>query len=773
MRKLGNLQFGLLCLAMISAGVGLTGLNKNVNLLTILIITLSGILVGWWLARSRIHGLWGALITIFSGILTLIITVGQLYKPLFSIFKIINANKVDLIHGRIFDKSIASSVWLEIGESINGLIRSIESWVQTFGSGPVADNSLAIGFIWGFTLFLIAAWAAWMIRRNSWTLIGLLPGIALLAFDVYYTESSSGLIWLLLLAFFLINLQAIQNFMSASSRWHSHKNYKTQIEPRLLFYVVLIAIILVLVGAYTPSISIQKVVLEVNRMFEKNNNAVAESLGLDASGYSPGEMLSEESDNLSSRHIIIPPKDLTTDVIMTIEVEGYRALQEEMYLNDEIKPLIRYYWKSQSFDQYTGQLWNVSSSVMSDVEAGELVNSNVGSRSENYEFVRQYVTRIRKTESVYATGELRYLDRPARIILNGHEEFVGAATAASKYTAESQVLLVPVGELKNASTNYADEIREYYLQLPAEFPQKVRDLAFEITSGQNNPYDKALALETFLRQYPYSLDVPVPPIDKDIADYFLFELQKGYCDYFATTMVVMARSVGIPTRLVVGYTRGEFDFETNSFVVIEKNAHSWVEVFFPDIGWVEFEPTSNQPDINRLVESESLDVNENNSIAPTPSVPIPDQIADQKANISPLWWVILSVILIASTLIPMEGWLLHLKSPIDALIAIQMRLFRQGRKWNVHQTRVLTPNEFKKELYSRLERFTWTKDLQKVISLIHQDLEKLTEMCIIGLYSRSGLSADQKNNAIKTWQSMKFRLIRLRWLIWWKNILRD
>jgi transglutaminase-like putative cysteine protease len=87
-----------------------------------------------------------------------------------------------------------------------------------------------------------------------------------------------------------------------------------------------------------------------------------------------------------------------------------------------------------------------------------------------------------------------------------------------------------------------------------------------------------------------------------VADYFLFDLKKGYCDYFATTMVVMARAAGIPARFVSGYSPGAYDAPNAQYVVRELNAHSWAEVYFTDIGWVEFEPTGSIPEIVRMEE---------------------------------------------------------------------------------------------------------------------------------------------------------------------------
>ena len=80
-----------------------------------------------------------------------------------------------------------------------------------------------------------------------------------------------------------------------------------------------------------------------------------------------------------------------------------------------------------------------------------------------------------------------------------------------------------------------------------------------------------------------------------MVDYFLFDLKEGYCDYYATSMAILARAAGLPSRLVVGYASGDYDPANNRYVVTEADAHSWVEIYFTGRGWVEFEPTASLP----------------------------------------------------------------------------------------------------------------------------------------------------------------------------------
>ena len=138
-----------------------------------------------------------------------------------------------------------------------------------------------------------------------------------------------------------------------------------------------------------------------------------------------------------------------------------------------------------------------------------------------------------------------------------------------------------------------------YLALPPGIPMRVLELASELTGGAPTPLDRIRIIESYLRKIPYTLDLPAPPVDRDIVDYFLFDLKKGYCDYYATAMVVMARAIGVPARLAMGYASGSYDSANQRYLVTEADAHSWAEIYFPGYGWVEFEPTGGLPEVQR------------------------------------------------------------------------------------------------------------------------------------------------------------------------------
>jgi len=162
--------------------------------------------------------------------------------------------------------------------------------------------------------------------------------------------------------------------------------------------------------------------------------------------------------------------------------------------------------------------------------------------------------------------------------------------AAGTYITTSLVSIASKDELRKATTSYAATIKAKYLQLPPSVPARVAQLAQTVTAAAATPYDKAEAIETYLRStYQYSTVVKAAPAGRDPVDYFLFDLKADFCEYFASSMAIMLREVGVPARVVEGFTAGEL--VGDRYAVRELNAHAWVEAYFPGYGWIPFEPT--------------------------------------------------------------------------------------------------------------------------------------------------------------------------------------
>jgi transglutaminase-like putative cysteine protease len=174
-------------------------------------------------------------------------------------------------------------------------------------------------------------------------------------------------------------------------------------------------------------------------------------------------------------------------------------------------------------------------------------------------------------------------------LLNPFHNFVSV-----RYTGISQLPSLDRARLEAAGTDYPEAIKETYLQLPNIDP-RIPELARSATQRAATPYDKAATLEAFLKtKYEYTLNLSGTP-GKDPLAHFLFETRAGHCEYFASSMTVMLRTLGIPAREVNGFLPGEFNELGGDYIVRASDAHSWVEAYFPGSGWIVFDPTPDAP----------------------------------------------------------------------------------------------------------------------------------------------------------------------------------
>ncbi|GEN57701.1 hypothetical protein GCM10012290_23120 [Halolactibacillus alkaliphilus] len=245
------------------------------------------------------------------------------------------------------------------------------------------------------------------------------------------------------------------------------------------------------------------------------------------------------------------------------------------------------YWRVDAKEVYTGRGWE---------------------RQSDPQFV-PYTALTLSTQ----TAELIYSDQTNfnKVAYPYHLRAIDAGQAAYRHDPEIG-LVEPVGAFKidritlayeppvyeeatldQLTLPYETPVDPVYLALPNTLPERVHQLAAEIKGNETNPYRIAQRMERYFKQTGFlyqTEDVEVPGENKDYVDQFLFESRAGYCDNFSTSMVVMLRSVGIPARWVKGFNTGTENAD-NYYEVRQNNAHSWVEVYFEDIGWMPFEPT--------------------------------------------------------------------------------------------------------------------------------------------------------------------------------------
>ncbi len=279
----------------------------------------------------------------------------------------------------------------------------------------------------------------------------------------------------------------------------------------------------------------------------------------------------------------------------------------------------RFYWQGRTYDFYQNGQWYTTKTTLREFTPASdtLVVSDTGGQPR---FRFNFITDNSPLSLLYAPAQPVWVSRTSSVRLTTTEGGDDLAAwvasprleAGESYQVEAALNNPGVNELSTAGINYPTWVLDKYLQMPENFSPRVRELALQITDGAQNPYEQATLITQYLRrEIEYSDTVQKAPKNTDPLEWILFEYKKGYCVYYATTEVLMLRSLEIPARMAVGFAQGEFSTETNRYVVRNLDAHAWPEVYFPGIGWVEFEPTGNQPALSRPVPED-----ENNSIPP-------------------------------------------------------------------------------------------------------------------------------------------------------------
>jgi protein-glutamine gamma-glutamyltransferase len=192
-------------------------------------------------------------------------------------------------------------------------------------------------------------------------------------------------------------------------------------------------------------------------------------------------------------------------------------------------------------------------------------------------------------EEIFGRIRMLALDQTHSVHNPGH------MFSSIQYNVISQAGLPPAAELRHAPGNYSRDIRFLYLRLPPTLDPRVKRLAEQVTAQTTNNYDRALAVQNYLRQnFGYTLN-PAGIQSSDPIASFLFNAKKGYCEYFASAMAIMLRTIGVASRLVNGFQTGTYNRYGKDFTVRARDAHSWVEVYFPGYGWIPFDPTPADP----------------------------------------------------------------------------------------------------------------------------------------------------------------------------------
>jgi len=252
-------------------------------------------------------------------------------------------------------------------------------------------------------------------------------------------------------------------------------------------------------------------------------------------------------------------------------------------------------WRGLAFDNFDGRSWSRTRLLKHRVwnRSDGIFKLKEFSTTEGLIRLEFYIEPIR-TDVIFTAGEVYGVGGGLRWLFRDDADsmfFVAHLLERTSYTIYSQIRSPSARSLRMERGAYPKEIRDRYLQVPLLDP-RIQELAARLTEDQPSAYDKVRQIEDYLRQnYRYSTE-GVDTREADPLASFLFDHQQGDCQYFATATVILLRLAGVPARVVNGFIPGEYNSLGGYYLVRQRHAHSWTEVYFPGQGWIEFDPTS-------------------------------------------------------------------------------------------------------------------------------------------------------------------------------------
>ena len=488
-----------------------------------------------------------------------------------------------------------------------------------FQQKPVTDN-LFFDLLMGILFWTLSVYVGYSLTRhgNAWRAI-IPAGITMIVvhtYDPYLAIRTWFLAGFIFLSLFLI---ARMHFIHLKYRW---KNEGTYLPPYVsidsLRLGLLTTVILVLFAWTVPAIAsavpqAEQIWLNATRPWMDVRNQLSNVF------YSLQASVGVVTDFYGENLPLGRGNPLSDTTIMSIEAPPRPASNA------------RYYWRSRVYDTYE-EGWSSTLPAVDFVSPDEF-NLNLP-EYDNRATSTFNITTVFPIQNLQTPAQPVWVSRPANAhfavnsdgsIDLSHLKADPVLMSGDTYRVEASLTTASQKELREAGTDYPSWITARYLQLPDTITPRTIELAESIAANLENPYDITQAVTDFLRtSLKYSDTVPGAPAGQEPIDWVLFEHKQAFCNYYASAEIVMLRSLGIPARMAVGYAEGErssigsidsiptlgpdgqnipldIEIEGDIFTVRHKDAHAWPEVYFPNFGWVEFEPTVSQQPIIRPI----------------------------------------------------------------------------------------------------------------------------------------------------------------------------
>ena len=608
---------------------------------------------------------------------------------------------------------------------------------NTAGRDDIVFFGFALLIIW-----MVSLLTGWLARRFERGLLAATPVLWLVALVMLYSDVDRWLIVAGVMLALLLHLALEQHALV--ERWQMLRldyNPLTLLEHAMMALGVMALV--VALAALTPNLYWMEItgryyalIAPLNEQLERvGKRAFPELAGVNpwvtggVAGGLPNNFLLRAGPAASERPVM-------------------RVRTSETMPSYDIPPLA-HNLRGATFSGYDGRGWRNPTRLLRTEHAAEQPWTPLSDAARRT--LLQSISLTFNGRVIYAAGE----PLAPSVDYSAEERFPGDLVAlranAGSYTVAS---LIPAQAEAELSALPGWDARQplpaefaIYLELPESVTPRTRTLATTLTADHATLYARAAAIERYLRTFPYDLSVPpLPEAVADVADYFLFDLQRGYCDYYATSFVVLARAAGIPARFVTGFTSGAWNPTEQVWTVTEANAHSWPEVYFPAVGWVPFEPTAGRPELTRLGVTRSAD----NlpapplTVGPPPTTPLP---FDER------WlWLLLPIgLLLVGVLMGVRRWRRNREDPWDALL-----------RWGSRQGRAPTAGDTVLEYGAALSALVLAlPDEAEARRLVGREVLLLSEEVSTLQYAPEPQRAGLRERIVARWRRLRSYLRRV------------
>lgn len=473
------------------------------------------------------------------------------------------------------------------------------NWLDAAISGSASADNYVFVFEIAFLLWWLAFLGMWSILRYGFVWRAVVPAALVMLINAYYAPQA---VTTLLAVFSALALFLLirTNLAHQQLRWRERHLFVAQeltwdfLRTGLTYTVIVLAIAWLLPGL-GRNVQVRQLLAPINEQWEQT------SQGLD-----------RLYQGLNRR-----PEAASAAFGRSLTLGGARNVGDSLIFN--VRTQSGRYWRAVTFDTYTGKGWVNSNTAQAALPAFQPAPIAAWAARAP---LTQTISMMASTGNVvFGVPDIRQLDLPVDVVAADvpatpleapalGEELPGAVEFSmvraretldigDAYTVLSSATVATELALQSAGTDYPAAILDRFVQMPEDFSPRVAALAQSLTLTATTPYEKAKAIEGYLRTIPYNDNIEAPPPNADPIEYFLFAIREGYCDYYATSMAMMLRSLGLPARTASGYAEGSFDEESGLYYVTERDAHTWVEMYYPGLGWVEFEPTAGESPLQR------------------------------------------------------------------------------------------------------------------------------------------------------------------------------